>query len=66
MTDVPKVFALTKDLEKPDQIVGYGIELPDGTAFAVSWPASRGHSIYSTSSAEEVADLRGADLVWMI
>jgi hypothetical protein len=34
--DVPRVFALVRDAEEPNQIVGYGMVLPDGAAYAVS------------------------------
>jgi len=65
MTDIPRVFALTRDLDEPGQIVGYGLVLPDGSAVSVSWPMTTGASFWTTTSAEETADLRGADLVWM-
>jgi hypothetical protein len=32
--DVPRVFALVRDAEEPNQIVGYGMVLPDGAAYA--------------------------------
>jgi hypothetical protein len=46
---------------------GYGISmvLPDGSVCSVSWPVGRGTSFYSTSSADEMAALRGADVLWM-
>ncbi len=62
---VPRVFALTRDEDETDHIVGYGLVLPDGSAVSVSWPRDIGVSFYSTSSAEEAADLRGADLLWL-
>ncbi len=61
---VPKVFALTRDMDGREYIVGYGLVLPDGSAISVSWP-SQGMSFYSTSSAEQVASLRGTDLLWL-
>jgi hypothetical protein len=64
--DTPRMFALTRETGGPfDAVVGYGLVLPDGSAVAVSWPAGKGSSIYSTSSAEECATLRGADLQWI-
>ncbi len=62
---VPRLFALTRDVEKPGQIVGYGMVLPDGSAYSVSWPAGPGAYLYSASSAEETASLRRSDLLWM-
>ena len=61
----PRLFALTRDDDEPCQIVGYGMVLPDGSAYAVSWPARLGAAMYSASSAEETAELRGADVLWM-
>jgi hypothetical protein len=63
--DIPRVFALVRDAEEPGQIVGYGMALPDGSAYSVSWPTGSGASFYSSSSAEESARLRGADVLWM-
>ncbi len=63
--EAPRLFALTRPVGEADQIVGYGLELPDGSAYSISWPARHGASFFSSSSAEENADLRGADLVWM-
>lgn len=63
MTDVPRVFALERDSEEPGEIIGYGLVLPDGSVFAVSWPT--GGTIYSTATAEDSADLRGANLLWL-
>ena len=63
--DVPKVFALIRDAEESGQIVGYGMVLPDGSAYSVSWPTGLGSSFYSASSAEETAALRGANVLWM-
>lgn len=62
---VPRLFALVRDDDDACQIVGYGMVLPDGSAYAVSWPAAFGSAIYSASSAEETATLRGADVLWM-
>ena len=62
MADAPRVFALECDSEE-GEIIGYGLVLPDGSASAVSWPSSA--TIYSTASAEESADLRGANLLWL-
>ncbi len=64
-TDVPKIFALVRDADEPGEIVGYGMVLPDGSVYSVSWPAGRGTSFYSASSAEQTAALRGADVLWM-
>jgi hypothetical protein len=61
----PKLFALTRDDDETCRIVGYGMVLPDGSAYAVSWPATLGSAIYSAASAEETATLRGADVLWM-
>ena len=62
---VPRVFALVRDADQPSQIVGYGMVLPDGAAYTVSWPTERGTSFYSSSSAEVTAVLRGADVLWI-
>jgi hypothetical protein len=61
----PRMFALTRDADDPTQIIGYGIELPDGSAYSVSWPAERGCSFSSCDSAEQTAMRRGADLLWI-
>lgn len=61
----PRVFALVDDQGDTDRIVGYGLALPDGSAFSVSWPARTGSTFYSTRSAEQSAFLRGAELVWI-
>jgi hypothetical protein len=64
--DTPRMFALTRETEGPfDAVVGYGLVLPDGSAFSVAWPAGRGSAFYATSTAEECARLRGADLLWI-
>ena len=63
VTRSPRIFALTREHEEPGQIIGYGLVLPDGSAISVTWP--NGRTFYSTSSAEQVADLRGADLLWI-
>ena len=63
--NAPRLFALTRDGDNPAQIVGYGMVLPDGSAYAVSWPATQGTSFCSTDSAEECAELRDADLRWI-
>ena len=68
MTDnkyVPRVFALLRGADGQEQIVGYGMVLPDGSAYSVSWPAGHPSSTYSASSAEETAAFRGADLLWI-
>ncbi len=62
---IPKVFALTRDADEPNQIVGYGMVLPDGSTYAASWPAGVGATLYSASSAEQTAELRGADVLWL-
>jgi hypothetical protein len=63
--DIPRVFALVRDAgEPPSQIVGYGMVLPDGVAYSVSWPTGRGTSFYSASSAEETAAVKGANVLW--
>ncbi len=64
-TEVPKVFALTRDVGDSCFVVGYGLVLPDGSAYSVSWPSGPGSSFYSASSAEQTATLRGADLMWL-
>lgn len=61
----PRMFALTLGEDDPVQVIGYGIELPDGSAYSVSWPAARGCAIHSSPSAEQSAILRGADLLWI-
>jgi hypothetical protein len=65
--DAPQLFALTRDGDDPNHIVGYGMVLPDGTAHSVSWSAQAGTggTQYSASSAEETAELRGAKLLWL-
>lgn len=63
--NAPRLFALTRDGHGADEVVGYGMVLPDGSAYAVSWPAVQGASVYSTDSAEECAELRDADLLWI-
>ncbi len=60
-----RIFALTRQGADGDQAVGYGLVLPNGSAISVSWPPQLGSAIYSTSSAEEAAFLRGTDLRWM-
>ena len=61
----PRLFALTRDGDTPERVVGYGMVLPDGSAYAVSWPVAHGTSFFSTDSAEQCAQLRGADLLWI-
>ncbi len=67
--DTPRIFALIGDGDgngdEPEQIVGYGLVLPDGSAFSISWPAESGAGFYSTSSAEKAARLMGADVLWI-
>ncbi len=63
--DIPRLFALVRDADESCQIVGYGMVLPDGSAYSVSWPPGRGTAFYSASAAEETAALRGADVLWM-
>ena len=66
MTDQPRLFALTRETDGPfDVIVGYGMVLPDGSTYSVSWPAGRGAQVYSAESAEQTAELRNADLSWI-
>jgi hypothetical protein len=56
--DVPKMFALTRETDGPfDAVVGYGFVLPDGATYAVAWPTTGGAAFYSTSTAEQCADL---------
>jgi hypothetical protein len=61
----PRIFALVDDAGEARQVIGYGLALPDGSAVSVSWPVQRGVSYYSSSTPEDNAALRGADLVWM-
>jgi hypothetical protein len=63
----PQLFALTRDGDDPNQIIGYGMVLPDGTAHSVSWSAEAGAggTQYSASSAEQTAELRRAKLHWI-
>jgi hypothetical protein len=63
--ETPKVFALTRDDDEPDQIVGYGMVLPDGSAYSVSWPAKAGTWFWSGASADEIAAIRGTEVLWM-
>lgn len=61
-----KVFALIRYADGAGgRIVGYGMVLPDGSAYSVSWPTGCGTSFHSASSAEATAALRGADVLWM-
>lgn len=62
--DGPRMFALTRPFGTSSAVVGYGLVLPDGSAFSISWPSEHA-SIYSASSAEDVAELRRADLLWI-
>jgi hypothetical protein len=62
--DIPKVFALVRDADESRYIVGYGMVLPDGSTYSLSWPTGRGTSFYSASSAEEAAAVRGATVLW--
>ncbi len=64
-SDIPEVFALVRDADGATQIVGYGMVLPDGSTYSVSWPPERGTSFYSASNAEETAALRGAEVWWI-
>lgn len=59
----PRRFALTREKGESDQVVGYGLVLPDGSALSVSWPST--NTLYSAASAEETASLRGAELQWI-
>ena len=61
----PRMFALTRGAQGSEQIVGYGLVLPDGSALSTSWPKQLGTHLYSTSSAQETAALRGANLHWI-
>ena len=61
---IPQVFALVRDADEPGEIVGYGMVLPDGSVYSVSWPTGRGTALYSASSAEQTAALRGARVLW--
>ncbi len=63
--NTPKVFALIRDADEPGEIVGYGMVLPDGSVYSVSWPTGRGTSFSSGSDAEQIAALIGADVLWM-
>ena len=65
MKQHPRLFALIRDVDELNDVIAYGIALPDGTAVAVSWPARNGSSIYSSDTAEECAAFRGADLLWI-
>ena len=62
----PRLFALTQAADSTERrVVAYGIVLPDGSAFSVSWPAGSGASFSSSGSAEHCAVLRDADLLWL-
>jgi hypothetical protein len=63
--DLPRLFALTRLCDQTDQVVGYGMVLPDGSAHSISWPSRTGATYYSADSAEQTADLRGAKLLWL-
>jgi hypothetical protein len=59
----PRLFALAREGEESDQVVGYGMVLPEGSAHSVSWPAPGYY--HSASSAEQTALLRNAKLHWI-
>lgn len=61
--EVPRLYALTRDVGGSVAVVGYGMVLPDGSAYAVSWPGAV--TGYSADSAAEIAELRGAKLLWI-
>jgi len=58
----PRLFALTR--ETGDNIVGYGMVLPDGSAHSVSW-SGRGTSWWSADSAEKIAECSDTELSWI-
>jgi hypothetical protein len=62
--EVPQLFALTHEADC-EQVVGYGLVLPDGSTYSVAWPTQQGTAFYSTETAEQCAELRGADLLWI-
>lgn len=60
------MFVLTRDEGEQVSdlsVVGYGIKLPDGTAFSVSWPGAS--YAFSADSAHQAAKLRHAKLRWI-
>jgi hypothetical protein len=63
--NTPRRFALTRETEDSHHVVGYGLVLPDGSAYAVAWPVQQGTTFYSTATAEQCAAIRGADLLWI-
>lgn len=65
MTRLPRLFALTRDIDDSSRTVGYGMVLPDGSAHSVSWPHVLGGNVWSTSNAEEAAELRNAEIFWI-
>jgi hypothetical protein len=58
-------FALVRELGEAESVVGYGLVLPDGSAISISWPPTGGSSCYQSASAERIAILCAADLVFL-
>lgn len=66
MPGSPRMFALTREEgDGPPKVVGYGMELPDGSALSISWPNHGGATCYSTASADDAAWLRQAEVAWI-
>jgi hypothetical protein len=59
------MFPLAREAGDSCLMVEYRLVLPDGSTYSVAWPTSNGATFYTTETAEERADLRGADLLRM-
>ncbi len=62
---IPQIFAVIRAEDEPDHVLAYGMVLPDGSAYSVSWPPESGFASYAMSSAERTASLFDADLHWL-
>ncbi|MER6756614.1 hypothetical protein ABT235_20820 [Micromonospora echinofusca] len=65
--DKPSRFALLAypDDDSPPQIVGWGLALPDGSAFAVNLSGGRRTLLALCANADGVARLHNADVAWI-
>jgi hypothetical protein len=61
----PRLFALSRQHGDSHEIVGYGLVLPDGSTYSVSWPPGHGAGLHSSESAEHTAFVFNADLCWI-
>lgn len=64
---IPRMFALTRPIvgEIGQQVVAYGMELPDGFAISVPWPTQRGQNTIFANSAKQIAELNRTDIQWI-